>query len=80
MSFSFERSGARGVGLWSFCAPASHESLIIDCTKGRISLVVSAMKGEIQRADEHGNLGAPTPRESRGDIADVQRESHTPDP
>jgi predicted dehydrogenase len=73
MSFSFEGSGARGVGLWSFCAPTSHESLVIDCTKGRITLVVSGMKGEVQRVDEDGTLGPPTPLESRGNIADVQR-------
>ena len=75
MSFSFERSGARGVGLWSFCAPTNSESLVIDCSKGRISLVVSAMKGEIQRVNENGELGPATPLESRGDIANVQRES-----
>ena len=80
LSFGFAASGARGCGMWSFCAPTSHESLgntqrlvapetcqvlssrnqarracwstVIDCTGGRITLVVSGMTGEIQALGE----------------------------
>ena len=63
MSFGFAGSGARGTASWNFAGVDSSEALVITCSRGRLTLVSSAMTATVERLLPEGGL---SPAEALG--------------